>query len=131
MTHTRSNYNQLATTLIEEGELEKAKKTLYSSLETVPDDTIPYDVASINTARLLTQVGEKEKSLSITKTMVDRVDEELKYYTEHKKNDLPNMQRNFTLLNMLSQVIRESGYLDEASKAENKLKVYYDRINEI
>ena len=128
MVHTRSNFNQLATTLLQEGDLDKAKETLERSLEVLPDDTIPYDVASITTARILSEIGEKEMGLGIAKTMVERVDRELAYYTSHKKNDSQNIRKNYTMLNMLSQAIRETGDLEEAHKTEVLLRKYYDRI---
>lgn len=131
MVHTRSNFNQLATTLLYEGNLEQAKQTLERSLKVLPDDTIPYDVASISTARIFSEMGEKEKGLGIAKTMVGRIDKELDYYTTHRKNDSQNITKNFRILNMLSQTIRETGNLEEANKTEVLLRKYYDRIQEI
>lgn len=131
MVHVRSNFNQLATTLLQEGDLDKAKETLERSLEVLPDDTIPYDVASITTARIFSEIGEKEKGQGITRTMVERVDRELAYYTTHRKNEFEKVRRNFTLLNMLSQAIRQTGDIEDANRTELLLKKYYDRIQEI
>jgi tetratricopeptide (TPR) repeat protein len=131
MIHTRSDFNQLPTTLLEEGNLKKAKEALERSLDVIPNDTTPYDVASINTARIFVEIGEKEIGLGIARTMVKRVDKELNYYTTHQKNESEKIRQNYMILNMLSQTIREAGDLDEANKTEILLRKYYDRISEI
>lgn len=131
MTHVRANYNQLASALIKEGKLERARKALYQNLHVIPDDTIPYDVASINTARLLGYIGEKEKGLEISKTMTKRVNDELDYYIERRRGDSENITKNLALLNMLSQNLDEAGALKEADRARQLLRRYYDKFNQI
>lgn len=131
MTHVRTNYNQLASALIKEGKLDKARKALYQNLEIVPDDTIPYDVASINTARLLNQLGDKEIGLDISKTMTKRIHNELTFYMEHRKNDTEGIAKNLALLNMLSQNLDEAGALKEADRSRQLLRRYYDNFNQL
>ena len=61
----RSSLNALATSLIDKGDLDKARKVLLFSLEKMPDKGIAFDHTAVEMVDLLFKVGEKEKAMEI------------------------------------------------------------------
>src|SRR5690606_19983213 len=78
MSH-RSNLNNLAQALLDEGKAEKAEEVLLFSLSKMPDETVPYDPSAPDTVNLLFRVGQKEKAVNMAETIGERSAEVASY----------------------------------------------------
>lgn len=127
----RMNFNTLAEALVAEGSYDKAKNALHKSLQVMPDDTIPYDVASVKTAGLLLGLGEKDKADHIADTLSRRYDELLTYMAEH---EALLYERDQTIglyaLNQFAYYYGEAGYLKEAEKFQKIFLKHYQRLEQ-
>ncbi len=126
----RMNFNILADALIKEAQFDKAKATLHKSLEVMPDDTLPYDVASIQTAGLWLELGEKSQADHIADTLTQRYDELLTYLADHE-NPLYQREQAIGLyaFNEFARYYQAAGYPEEADKYKALLAQHYDQLN--
>jgi len=121
----RSTFNNLAAGLIESGENERAAGVLLQSLETIPDESIPYDYTSSMTVKLLMQLGETEKAKEIARTMADRADAELHYFNEYDTDIGNEAQKNILILNDLSNTMKQNGENDLATELTDMVNYHY------
>lgn len=126
MLNPRMSFNALAQALIGEGEPEKALLAIHKSLEVIPDDTIPYDISAVETAGLLMELDDNDTAMSITKTLVERADEELTYYQTASSNKEPfEIQRSLYVVDRLQRILRAYGENEEAKRAEAVFRKHY------
>lgn len=113
----RSSFNSLAESLIQSGDLEKAREVLIFAMTKMPDASIPYDYTNAQTVSMLFEVGEKEKALEISNVMSKRADELATYYIE-KRDFGRELQVNVVILGELQRVLYQYGEADLAKKIE-------------
>ena len=126
----RSNFNTLAEALLAESQPEKARQALYKSLEVMPNETLPYDVASVRTAQLLLQLGGVERANHIADTLVQRYDELLTYLAGHPQ---PLYQRDQAIglfaFNELARAYEQAGDPERAEQYQQLLEYHYRVLN--
>lgn len=115
----RSSLNTLATTLLDEGDNERAKKVLLRSLEAMPDKSISYDLTNSTMVDLLFKVGESDKALEISQTMGDRSLEMVTYLVNQKKDMGLELQMNLFILGELQRSLNANGHEELAKTFED------------
>ncbi len=123
----RSNFNTLAETFIAEGKPEKAREVLHKSLEVMPNKSLPYDVASVQTVQLLLSLGETEKADHIAQTMGQRAAGLLEYL-EEKANPLYEQQKMISLfaLNRFANFYQQVGRTEDSIRYQGLFEKYYN-----
>lgn len=124
----RSTLNNLAGGLIQKNEMKKAAEVLNKSLEWMPDKSIPYDYTTAMTVDLLMELGEKEKAMEITRTMADRADAELHYFTEYDTDVGNEAQKDILILNNLSSTMKRYGENDLATEISDMANYHYQNF---
>ncbi|MCA0362929.1 MAG: DUF2723 domain-containing protein [Bacteroidetes bacterium] len=82
----RFAFLRLVDQLVREGKKAEAEKYLDKSLEVMPDKTIPFDQLVGNYPIFYYEIGKVEKARKIADIMVNRADEELKYFIEKNRS---------------------------------------------
>ncbi|ELR71246.1 membrane protein, putative [Fulvivirga imtechensis AK7] len=124
----RTSFNTLATSLIEKGEKERARKAIFFSLEKMPDQVIPYDYTAARTAAILFALGEDGKAREIAEILGDRAIEMVKYLTKKETGMGMELQRNLVILGELQRTLYQYGEDELAKKYEES---YQQIINEL
>jgi Protein O-mannosyl-transferase TMEM260-like len=92
----RNNFARLAGEYVRLGEKEKAIEVLDKCLESIPERNVPYNQFVLAMADLYYQVGEFEKGNKLVISLVDKYEDDLKYYLslrgKHKKSVTQEMQ---------------------------------------
>lgn len=112
----RIAFNRLAAKLIEEGNESKAHAVLENSLYAIPDDTIPYDFSAVQTSDLLAMVGENDKALYITDTLVKRADHDINYYLSDHQKYAQEIRRELTIINYCAQIMTRHGEREHSGR---------------
>ncbi len=115
----RSSLNALAASLVEKGDMEKARKVLLFSLEKMPDKVIAYDHTAIEMVDLLFKVGEKEKAIEIATLLGNRADEMTTYMIIKEGGLGMEVRRNLYILGNLYQTLYKNGENDLGKKIED------------
>ena len=124
----RSYLNTLATSLIEENKLEKARDVLLLSLEKMPDKAVPYGPYSAETVRLLFEVGEVEKAKEISSTLSARADDELNYLN-HEGITNRDTYVNLRILDILRNTMKAMGEAEDAQVLDEIFMKHYSLFN--
>lgn len=123
----RNSFNELAKAFISQSEFEKAREVLERSIKIIPDDTIPYDITSLNTIELFLQTGDEGQASEMADIMVRRVDENLSYYLNAKGDTIKEIRQNLGILSYLGQIMRKSGQKTKAEDYETIFSRHYDQ----
>jgi len=127
----RSSFYRLAEELVMEGKNDKAKEVVQFCLAKLPDSTIPYDYFTPRFVPLLFQVGDDKTALAICKTMGERADQELAYYTvNRKKANNQEIEINLYVLNQIVNALRQFNKSEEAKRYEDIFKKYEPNYQE-
>lgn len=86
MVTARFAFLRLVDQLVREGKKDEAEKFLDKSLEIMPDNTIPYDQLVANYPIFYYEIGKPDKARKVAEVMVNRADDELKYFIEKNKS---------------------------------------------
>lgn len=124
----RSAYNALARALLAEGDLERAKEVLLKCNEVMPNETVPYDVFSVQQVSMLIRVGENELAEEIATVVGDRATEWLEYVTSSGESPggQYEMQKRLLQLNEIIRAFRnEPDGKEFAAKYEAIFNQYY------
>jgi hypothetical protein len=114
----RSSLNSLAESLIDQGDLKKAREVLLFSLEKMPDKGVPYDHTAVTMVDLLFKVGEKEKAVEVSNAVGGRSDE-MAAYLIGKGDSGMELRRNIYILGNLYQILYKNGENDLGKKLED------------
>jgi hypothetical protein len=124
----RSNFNTLAEALILEGRPEKAREALLFSLAKMPDQGVPYDIATAQSVALLLEVGEKDKAVEIANIMFPRADELAAYYLQ--EGDFGReLSLQFGILGQLQRSLYMYGETELAKKVEEAYQRHKNFLN--
>jgi len=119
----RSAFNSVSQALIDNGDLEKARKALLFSIEKMADVAVPYDHTAAETVNLLFQVGEKEKALEIANIIGERANEMASYLIRKGSGLTIELRKNIYIIGELQSTLLENGESELATKFEEM----YDR----
>lgn len=117
MTH-RSNLNNLATALLDNGEKKKAEEVVLFSLDKMPDEAIAYDPSAPDTVNLLFKVGQKEKAVDMAQVIAERSTEVASYLVAEGRGLSFELRKNLFLLGSIQQTLFENGETDLALQYE-------------
>jgi hypothetical protein len=117
----RNNYARLAQEYIRLGENKKAIEVLDKSVESIPEENVPYDYFMLSSVELYYRVKEYEKGNTIVRSLVDRYEDDLTYYLslrgDAKKSVKDESDRAKYILQQLIMLTndkyKESGLADE------------------
>ncbi len=121
----RSYFNQLARTLIDEGDIDSAKDVMRASLNYFPDESIPMGLASgISSVTNLLTIHEKDTANQLSERLVARAVDWLDYAYENDTLNEIEARRHMVLISELSKVFHAYGDYDRAKIYQNILKNY-------
>jgi hypothetical protein len=125
----RQNYLRAAETFLMRGEKEKAVKLLDTCQYFFPDSKIPYDLMMIPFADIYYNAGEIEKGNAIVSRLIEIFGDDLRYYKTVKasfvqKYYLDAIERNLRVMRNLSQMAKENGQDDLATRADDAVTAF-------
>lgn len=128
-TNHRSAFNALAQSLINAGEIEKAKNVLLKCLEVMPDASIPYDIFNVQQISLLLEVGERDLALDIAEKAGTRAEEWLGFVLDEGGSTAGRngLQQRLLTLNEIVRAFRAAGETELAAQYEQVFRQYYGR----
>lgn len=124
----RSALNSLAQALIDEGQMEKARKVVLFNLEKMPDKAVNYDQTAPETIELLFKLGEKEKAIEMATVAGNRADELLGYLIEKNFGFTNELRKNIYILSEVQRLLHENGEHDLAKKYEDAFDKHYNAL---
>lgn len=127
----RNSFNELAKAYINQQEFDKAKEVLERSIKIIPDDTIPYDITSLNTIELFLKAGEEKQATKMADIMVKRIDENLIYYLKSKGDTINEVRQNLGTLSYIGQIMQRTGQKQKAESYEEIFSRHYYRYEEL
>lgn len=120
----RSVLNSIAIALIEEDDKERAKDVMRLSLERLPGEAIPYDLASGQAVPVLFELEMKEEALDIIDKMSKKSIELLDFYQETGRGLDREAQISAEMLRYFVPVLKEQGYEEKSTELQQN----YERI---
>eukprot|EP01132_Coremiostelium_polycephalum_P000218 gene218-287_t len=106
----------LAKGCLEEGKVRQAQEALLRSLTVMPDEVVPYDLATVYMLPLLFEVGERERALQIAHTLGKRAEEVLTssmYVFDGRKS-----HEQWIILDGIVKSLMAAGYQEQAKAYE-------------
>ncbi|MBW8051039.1 MAG: DUF2723 domain-containing protein [Cytophagales bacterium] len=122
--NVRNCFYRLATQLISERKIDKAREVILKCFEVMPDESIPYDVYTSQFIPLLLNLGEDSIAFQLAETMGTRANEELIYYAKKNINNEIKIRGNLFVLNQIFISMKRTGKTEEAAKYENWFTAY-------
>ena len=120
----RSTLYTISNALMNEGEMDRARDIQLLSLEKMPHEAIPYDLASGLSVSMLFELGLDEKALDIIEKMSHKAVQLLDFYNRAGRPIDREARISMEMLSNFVSVLWEKGY---KMKAE-KLQLHFDRI---
>ena len=126
----RSTFNTLAENLFSRGDTVRAREVLLRCLEVMPDESIPYDHANVQTASLLFQVAEDAMAIDIAEKLGTSSQEFLEYFEKYGNAPQNEVQKHMTVLSLLSRMLKNNGEEELSARLESSFMKYYDQLNQ-
>jgi len=139
-TNLRLQFSNLSTALIEEGDDERAIKTLDKSIAVMPDKNVPFTRVLLPSIENYYRLGEFDKANELTELMFDRFEEELAYLMSlddvNGYSVKEDMQINNYMLQRFSQLTNviypQEGFGEELKiRADSVQQVLTVRLQEL
>jgi tetratricopeptide (TPR) repeat protein len=102
-TNLRLQFSNLATALMDEGDDERAIKTLDKSIAVMPDKNVPFTRVLLPTIENYYKLGEFDKANALTELMFDRFEEELEYLMTLDDNNGYSIKEEMQIDNYMLQ----------------------------
>lgn len=103
-------FNQLALSLINEGQKEKALNVLDKSMEVLPPENVPLDYTALSTAELYYELGQREKAENLYKGIADNAFRNLNWFSRLKPGQFASItgefEHNLAVINEIINVSR-------------------------
>lgn len=129
--NSRSTFNTLAENLIAEGDYERASLVLKRCLEVMPNESVPYDIFSMQQVDMLLQLGELELAEHIAEITANNAIEWLDFYfNQNGSSDANELQRQLLSLNEVARAYRANGDREKAAYYEEVFNKYYTILQE-
>ncbi len=120
----RTSLNSLAEALIDQGDIERAKKVLFFNIEKMADKAVPYDITTPAVVDMFLRVGEKTKALEIAAVIADRAIDMADYETSKYSGITMELRKALFILGDVQRMLYENGEEALAKKYEDA----YQRI---
>ena len=128
--NSRSTFNALAKNLIEEGDYARAAEVLKKCLEVMPNESVPYDIFSMQQVDMLLKSGELELADHIAEVTTNNASQWLDYYFTVDGVDTNELQKQLLSLNEVARAYRASGDRDKAAYYEELFNKYYTQLQD-
>ncbi|MBT3243163.1 MAG: DUF2723 domain-containing protein [Bacteroidetes bacterium] len=123
----RYNHIQLADALRAEGKIEKSNAVLDRIVEIMPGSQFPMDVFTIGIAESYFRNGESEKAISLIKTYLEVVYDDLAYFLDIQKKYGNAMnaeaQQTATVLNEIMRLVEEFEQTELSQEIESRVNL--------
>ena len=123
----RSAFNTVAQEYINAGDYETARELLVKCVESIPNETIPYDYFSSLQVGMLLEVGEKELAMDIAQKSGEHATQTLDHMILNGTNNEMEMQRQIIIINGLARAFRAADEQELAAEYEGLFEKYYGR----
>ena len=120
----RSAINSVVIALLDENEMDKAADLLQFSMKVMPNEAIPYDLASGQSVPLLFEVGEDDLALDIVDKITHKSVQMLDFYNSTGREFDREAMISLEMLRYFVPLLEERGY----SEVSNSLKTQLDRF---
>jgi hypothetical protein len=120
----RSAINAIAIALLDEDDLDRAAEILRFSLEKMPHEAVPYDLASGQMVPLLFEVGEDDLALDIVEKISHKSVQMLEFYAREGRDYDREAMISIEMLKYFIPLLDERGYTELSSQLKSGL----DRI---
>jgi hypothetical protein len=128
----RSMFARLANALIEEGENEKALKTLDRCLEAIPHESILMNFSAAGLAEGYYKLGEYEKANEISRQLMEVYSQEMEYYVTLDNKEVARLGNEPDIamsvlqkLMILARVHKQDELLDELESRFDQIESKY------
>ncbi|UJP66687.1 glycosyltransferase family 117 protein [Mongoliitalea daihaiensis] len=118
----RSAINSIAIALLDEDDLDRAATIMKFSLEKMPHEAIPYDLASGQMVPLLFEVGEDDLALDIVEKVSFRSIEMIDFYQRTGRDYDRDALISIEMLKFFVPLLEERGYTELASQLKKDLE---------
>jgi tetratricopeptide (TPR) repeat protein len=121
----RSAFNTVAQEYINAGDYETARELLVKCIESIPNESIPYDYFSSLQVGMLLEVGEKELAMDIAQKSGEHATQTLDHMILTGANNEMEMQRQIIIINGLARAFRAADEQELAAEYEGLFEKYY------
>ncbi|TZF86554.1 DUF2723 domain-containing protein (plasmid) [Pedobacter sp. BS3] len=128
------SFNELAQSLYNAGEIDKAKKAIDKSLEVVPDKnySLYFTIHRFYTADMLYKLKETDKANTLVKQTADYLDKELEYMYEISKSkenlSTNDIQLGMSVLNQLVTLTQQNNQTALHTQLDNSFKAFESKF---
>jgi len=112
----RSAINSIAIALLDEDDLDRAADILKYSLKVMPNEAIPYDLASGQMVPLLFEVGEDDLALDIVEKLSHKSVQMLEFYNRENRDFDREAMISSEMLKFFIPLLDERGYTELSSQ---------------
>lgn len=112
----RSAINSIAIALLDEDDLDRAAEILKYSLKVMPNEAIPYDLASGQMVPLLFEVGEDDLALDIVEKLSHKSVQMLEFYNRENRDFDREAMISSEMLKFFIPLLDERGYTELSSQ---------------
>jgi hypothetical protein len=124
----RNNLNKLAIGLLQEGDISKAKEVVDLNLDKMPDHGVRYDIANLETVRILFALGETDQAIDMADTMKQRSYDLARYYFAEKQYG-SDLNLNMAILGEIARIYYINKELGRAEEVEKLYSGLAESIN--
>lgn len=120
----RSAINAIAIALLDEDDLDRAAEIMKYSLQVMPNEAIPYDLASGQMVPLLFEVGEDDLALDIVEQSSHKYVQMLEFYNREDRDFDREAMISSEMLKYFIPLLDERGYTELSSQ----IRKDYERV---
>jgi len=125
----RSVFASLATSLLQEGEEERAVEVVDYIMKTVPAESVPLDITGLDFSQVYLATGNEEKGLELINELWTDNYELFNYLAD---SDITYMGRerqiSIAVLSQIVQILRQYDLNDKALEYQEELRVLYEKM---
>jgi len=135
MMNIRNTFNQLAETLVAEGQPEKATKVLDRCVELIPHKVVPYNYFSLMMSETYFKAGQPAKAKEMINTIMIDYKEQLDYFFKLKapmRNSVDEeMQRILYFMREITMICTRNNQPELLKEVSTEFNSYYERYSSI
>ncbi len=120
----RSAMNSVVIALLEENQMDKARELLNYGLEILPNEGVPYDLASGQSVPLFFEVGEEDKALEIVEAVAKKSLDMIEFYDIENREYDREIFISIEMIRYFIPLLQERGYQDLADEYRRRLEQY-------
>ena len=126
----RNNFARLSGEFIRLGQKEKAIEVLDECIEAIPERNVPYNYFVLSIAENYYKLGEYEKGNKIIRSLVDRYEDDLRFYVSLKGDDKKSVKEESDRAKyILQQIIMMTNERYKEAGMEEGMKDRFTSIN--